>query len=109
MTTDKRKETQNHNDDSITGTMGKTDAPHERTSLGIDAAYYQSFLDDLEISKNQKRELIETLWQIVTGFIELGFSVHPLNDVQNKIENTETALALKTVIKDFADDEPNTD
>lgn len=81
----------------------------EHPSLGLDLDYYQAFLDDVDISDAQKVELIETLWQIVVNFIELGFQIHPLNLAQAEtnqgaIGKDEAACALERVIGDFAGD-----
>ncbi len=78
----------------------------DKTSLqfGLDVDYYQAFLDDVDISDDQKIELVETLWQIVVNFIELGFQIHPLNSVQDSATKDETAIALENVIGDFASD-----
>jgi hypothetical protein len=73
-------------------------------SVGIDTAYYQSFLDDYDIPEAQKRELIESLWAIIVQFIDLGFGVHPITAVQNQRQCDETLRALKAVARDFASD-----
>ncbi len=49
-----------------------------RPSLTIDWDYYLAFLEGSDVSEEQKRELIETLWSIVVSFVDLGFGVHPL-------------------------------
>ncbi len=47
-------------------------------TLEVDIEYYQSFLDDMDISDEKKRELIETLWNIVVQFVDLGFGIAPI-------------------------------
>ncbi|MEM8750719.1 MAG: hypothetical protein AAGF28_10475 [Pseudomonadota bacterium] len=56
-------------------TMGMNSSP---PTLELDIEYYQSFLDDVDISDDKKQELIETLWSIVVSFVDLGFDIHPL-------------------------------
>ncbi|EDQ31804.1 hypothetical protein HPDFL43_21874 [Hoeflea phototrophica DFL-43] len=73
-----------------------------KPSLGIDAEYYQSFLDDYDIPEAQKRELIEALWAIIVQFIDLGFGVHPITSVQDNRRTDDTLRALKAVARDFA-------
>ena len=70
-------------------------------TLRLDADYYQSLLDDAEIPEDKKREMIETLWQIVVSFVSLGFDVHPL---QQAAADTETKLhpAVIKMITDTA-------
>lgn len=58
-------------------------------SLTLDVDYYQSFLDDADIPEDKRRELIETLWQIVVNFIDLGFGIHPLQQSGQKVAIAE--------------------
>lgn len=50
-------------------------------SLGIDTAKYQAYLDDPSLSEDQKEEIVTALWSIIVAFVDLGFGVHPLQDV----------------------------
>ncbi len=52
-------------------------------ALQLDVEYYQAFLDDEDITEEQKKELIETIWNIVVTFVDLGFGIEP---VQQAIE-----------------------
>lgn len=61
------------------GTKGTKEWP----ALQLDVEYYQSFLDDEDITEEQKKELIETIWNIVVSFVDLGFGIEP---VQQAIE-----------------------
>lgn len=88
---------------SKTKEIDATSAP-AKPSLGIDAEYYQSFLDDYDIPDAQKRELIEALWAIIVQFIDLGFGVHPITSIQGQQQTDETLRALKAVARDFASD-----
>lgn len=47
-------------------------------SLTIDWEAYLPFLENEDISEDQKRVLIETLWGIMAAFVDLGFKVHPV-------------------------------
>lgn len=40
-----------------------------------DIAKYAGELDNLDITEDQKRELLETLWSIMRSFVEMGFNV----------------------------------
>ena len=48
------------------------------SALTLDVDYYQALLDDSDAPEDIKRKLIEKLWSIVVGFVDLGFSIHPL-------------------------------
>ncbi|MGF1620438.1 MAG: hypothetical protein ACFCUR_07485 [Rhodomicrobiaceae bacterium] len=46
-------------------------------TLTIDYEYYQTFLDDMDVPDEQKRELIQTIFSIVVQFVDLGFGISP--------------------------------
>lgn len=46
--------------------------------LTIDYQLYEQYLEDSGLSDEQKKEFLNTLWQLVVGFVDLGFGVHPL-------------------------------
>ena len=52
---------------------------HEKSGvpgdLPLDIAQYQDDLAGLEISEDQSRELLETMWSIMRLFVECGFSI----------------------------------
>lgn len=55
----------------------------------IDVDYYQSVIDDPEVSEARKRELIEIIGNIVMSFIDLGFGIHPVQLAQNEKSRTQ--------------------
>ena len=64
-----------------------------RPRLTIDVERYQHYLDDSGMSEAEKRAFLEALWSIITAFIDLGFGVHPLQEVcgQNPQESDQRA------------------
>ena len=63
-------------------------------SLTIDWDAYLPFFEDEDISDEHKRELIEALWSIMVSFVDLGFGVHPVQQVsENKIGGKDVSLA----------------
>tara|TARA_R110000850_G_scaffold269499_1_gene401712 strand:- start:1614 stop:2171 length:558 start_codon:yes stop_codon:yes gene_type:complete len=52
-----------------------------KPSLGIDTAKYQAYLDDPALTDGQKEEIVQALWGIIVAFVDLGFGVHPLQEV----------------------------
>jgi hypothetical protein len=52
-----------------------------RRVLTVDVKKYQALLDDPTLSEAQKDEFLRALWSIVVTFVELGFGVHPLQEV----------------------------
>ncbi|MFZ5734752.1 MAG: hypothetical protein ACOY4O_18605 [Pseudomonadota bacterium] len=52
-----------------------------RAALTFDAQEFCHFLADTDWTAEQKIEFIETLWQIVVSFVDLGFDLHPVQQV----------------------------
>jgi hypothetical protein len=52
-----------------------------RPVLAVDVAKYQAYLDDSGLTDQQKQEFLQALWSVVVTFVELGFEVHPLQEV----------------------------
>ncbi|WP_425088886.1 hypothetical protein [Stappia sp.] len=62
-----------------------TDAPVRvpaRPALTLDVARYEAMLDDPALTDDQKRDFLETLWSIITAFVDLGFGIHPVQTAQ---------------------------
>ena len=49
--------------------------------LTIDWDAYLLFFESEDISEEQKREMIEALWTIMVSFVDLGFGIHPVQQV----------------------------
>lgn len=47
----------------------------------VDVEKYQSLIDDPTLTQAQKEEFLQALWSIMVSFVELGFGVHPLQEV----------------------------
>lgn len=50
---------------------------HPRQTLTLDVEKYQAMLDAPDISPDQQKAFLEAMWQVVVGFVDLGFSVAP--------------------------------
>lgn len=70
----------------------------KRPTLSIDVQHYQKYLDDSSISDKDKQELLETLWDIICELVQLGYGVHPLQNIDNEcgesIEKQEDSTLL---------------
>ena len=53
-------------------------APTSRPVLTLDVALYEHMLADSDLTEDQKREFLETLWSIIVGFVDLGFGIDPV-------------------------------
>jgi len=63
-----------------------TGETHNNKSLALafDWQEWLPYFEDQDIPEAQKREMIETLWQIVVAFVDLGFEVHPAQVVMDE-------------------------
>ncbi|NDW06476.1 hypothetical protein [Jiella pacifica] len=52
--------------------------PHAQPSLTIDWQLYAAYLDESDASDEEKQALIESLFSIILGFVDLGFRLNPL-------------------------------
>jgi hypothetical protein len=51
-------------------------------ALTLDVARYEAMLTDSDMSEAERRAFLEALWEIVVGFVDLGFNKHPLQQVE---------------------------
>lgn len=57
-----------------------------KQAVEIDMAKYQAYLDDEDLDQDQKEEIVSALWSIITAFVDLGFGVHPMQEVCGKVD-----------------------
>lgn len=55
-----------------------------KPTITVDVERYQAYLDDSGLTDEQKREFLQALWSIIVAFVDLGFGVHPLQEVCGK-------------------------
>ena len=65
------------------GLRHEFDASTKRT-LQVDVERYQKYLDDSDMSEAEKKEFLQSLWSIIVSFVELGYGVHPVQEVCGK-------------------------
>lgn len=53
-------------------------------ALKFDAARYQRFLDDTDWTDAQKQEFTAAVWEIVVGFVDLGFGLNLIQHVSSE-------------------------
>lgn len=59
-----------------------------KKTLRIDVERYQHMLDEPGLTEEQKRQALEALWSIIIAFVELGYGVHPAQEVCGKDEKS---------------------
>tara|TARA_R110002074_G_scaffold35231_6_gene96327 strand:- start:260 stop:601 length:342 start_codon:yes stop_codon:yes gene_type:complete len=61
-------------------------------TLTIDWERYGRYLDDSDLTDAQKREFLQTLWDIVVSFVDLGFRLNPQTEVCGEIADLSEIL-----------------
>lgn len=64
---------------------------HRYPTLTLDTERYQAMLDAPDLSEDQKRELIEALWQVVVGFIDLNVEIRRTDSCGKPSKATQSA------------------
>lgn len=58
-----------------------------RPALTFDVGLYEKHLEDSDLSDAEKQEFLETLWNLVVVFVDLGFGIHPVQQACGQIED----------------------
>ncbi len=73
--------------------------PQAQDSLSMptfDADEYWDYVKDYDMSDAKKHELLETIWSIVTSFVDLAFGVHPLQHACGQLDKPFVQAAQST-------------
>ena len=68
-----------------------------KPTLTVDVEKYQSFLDGADMTEAQKEVFLQSLWSIIVSFVDLGFGVHPLQEVCGEDAESDSKKVNKTV------------
>ena len=69
--------TERSNDDNIPGDR------KARPVITFDYSLYDHYFEDAELTEDQKRVFLETMWNLIVELMSLGFDIHPVQQVQN--------------------------
>jgi len=76
-----------HDEDMVTS--------HAQTPpLRFDPNDYIHHLTDLDLTDTQKHDMLETLFQIVVNFVDLGFGIHPIQQACGQAPENSTDLTI---------------
>lgn len=50
-------------------------------TLTVDYRKYTEFLEEATLTEAEKAAFIDSLWSVIVSFVDLGFQVHPMQDV----------------------------
>lgn len=72
-----------------------------RSGLVFDVTKYMGFVEGMDLTEGQARQMLEAIWSIVVGFVDLGFGVHPVQQAMDKSQklerrSTEAMVSLLT-------------
>jgi hypothetical protein len=79
--------------DTGSGAVHDNPAAKPRPILTVNVEKYQAFLDGSDMTEAQKEEFLQALWSIIVSFVELGFGVHPLQEICGKTPDARTESA----------------
>lgn len=86
------------------GLSSKFDSSAKPT-MTVDVERYQAYLDGSNLSEAEKEEFLQALWKIIVSFVDLGFGVHPLQEVCGK-ETGKVSGAAKVNSDEVCLEEP---
>lgn len=49
--------------------------------LTLDVSRYEALLADFDLSEEERVAFLEAMWNVVVSFVDLGFDLHPLQQV----------------------------
>ena len=64
-----------------------------RKRLEVDVDRYQTYLNDSDLSVEQKADFLNALWTVIVAFVDLGYGVHPVQTVGAEIIRLPSAQA----------------
>lgn len=73
---------------NVTGLFNSSSRP----IVSIDVEKYKHLIDDPTISEDEKEAFLRALWSIIVAFVDLGFGVHPLQEVGGESEHAGDEL-----------------
>jgi hypothetical protein len=65
-----------------------------KPTVHVDVDRYKAYLDGSGMNDAQKEEFLQALWSIIVNFVELGYGVHPLQEVCGKEAGTASDGAI---------------
>lgn len=70
-------------DNTVTGPQ--IGDPVAYPALQFDAREYLHFVEDSDLTEGQALELLEAIWSVMVAFVDLGFGVHPVQQVPDNL------------------------
>ncbi len=64
----------------------------------VDYKRYAHYLDNSDLTEDEKAEYLQTIWNIICEFVSLGFGVHPLQQIDDACGKDDQATELSTIL-----------
>lgn len=55
----------------------------KKAALAVDLTQYAHYLEDTDLSEDQRLAFLQSLYRIACEFVMLGFDIHPMQSVKN--------------------------
>lgn len=78
---------------SIAPSLPEIGSDRHTPTLSFNPEAYRNFLADCDWTDSQKDEFTQALWEICLNFVDLGFGLHPLQQVEGNITTLATDSA----------------
>lgn len=56
-----------------------------RKRLEVDLERYQTYLDESDLSHEQKTDFVNALWTVIVAFVDFGYGIHPVQSDEAKV------------------------
>ena len=76
------------------GVRGCTEEKVHPLAVEMDFEKYASHIAEFDLTEEQQREFLETLWAILISFVDLGFGISPVQEVCGKLLENSSNSAL---------------
>ena len=76
-----------------------------KRTMTVDVDRYQKYLEGSELTDAEKDQFLQTMWQFIISFVELGYGVHPLQEVCGKNTGTLSSGAKDALDSNHIDKE----
>ena len=80
--------------------------PNTRPSIHLNWQDWLPYVEDSTATETEKQQVIETLWSIVTAFVDLGWDVRPtLQETREQTPDLRATLAAAVVCSEDTETE----
>ena len=69
----------------LTKALGMAFENAPKKTLKVDVEKYLAWLEDPDLSAQQKEQIVEALWRIIICFVDLGYGVAPLQEACGQV------------------------